>query len=140
MTGQRQHRGARLGPARDEAGFSVVEALVAIVMLAVVGLTLHQATLSALRYMQMGKARAAQAKLLEHAIDWARAEVCFLKSLSPGAAYPVELYDGSKASVLLRMTNPGEPPTVRMVEVELPPGDYAPGVKQTLLLDTGPCE
>jgi hypothetical protein len=118
----------------------MMEALVAIVMLAVIGFALHQATLSALGYMQTGKARAAQARLLEHAIDRARAEVCLIKSLSPGSVTPFELYDGSTAYVRPLVTGPGEPPSVRLVEVELLSGAYAPGVKQTLLLDAGPCE
>lgn len=140
MTGRHLRSSMPAARMRGEAGFSMVEAVIAIVILAVIGFALHRATLSALRYMQMGKARVAQARLLEHAIDWSRAETCFLMSeLGQKPVYEHELYDGTKARINLRGNVSGDPPTVRTVEIELPPGDSRPGVKQSLLLDVALC-
>lgn len=146
MIGRRLRSTTGATRTRGEAGFSIVEALIAIVILAVVGFALHRATLSALRYMQMGKARAAQAKLLEHAIDWTRSEMCFLKStLSPGLDYKIALHDGTVATLrwVESPPNPSDPSgdslSMRTVEIELRPGHSSPGVKQTVLLDMGIC-
>lgn len=125
---------------RSEAGFSMIEAVVAIVILAAVGFTLHRATLSAMRYMQQGKERASQAKLLEYAVDWVRAETCLFEStVGPGSQLNLSLYDGSPALVRNVPGRPGDPPAMRTVEIELPPREYAPGATQTVLLDVGPC-
>lgn len=140
MRAARRRVRAAWGRARSEAGFSMMEAIVAIVILAAIGFTVHRAALSALRHMQAGKERASQAKLLEYAVDWVRAEAClFAATVSPGSAFDLTLFDGSTATVRRLAGRPGDPPALRTVEIELPPANHAPGATQTVVLDVGVC-
>lgn len=119
----------------------MLEAVLAVVILGVVGFALHSATLSGMRYMQMGKARAAQAKQLEYVIDWVRADACYWKDkVTAGTQREFTLFDGTIAIVRLLNKQSGDPPALRSVEVELPATVYVSAISQPLLLDLGMCD
>lgn len=126
----------------DEAGFSMLEAVLAMVILAVVGLALHQATMAGVRHMQRGKVQSNQAKKLEYAIDLVRAEACFLSDelMTVDDEHALELTDGTEVIVRRLDDDPADPEKIRTVEITLPTMETAPSVSHVLLLDVGRCE
>lgn len=130
-----------LGRTRQEAGFSMLEVILAIAILAVVGLGIHQATLAGVRHMQKGKAQAAQAKRLEYAIDLVRADACALGSLLTAEEdYGLVLEHDVSATVRKLEGEASDPNLLMTVKLELPEVEGATGVTQVLLLDLGRCD
>lgn len=134
-----------------DAGFSMVETFLALIALSAIGFALHSGTLSAPRFVEASKARAEQARLLEHAVNWARANACLLQDelAAQDSTYVLTVsHRGSEYQVFFRKvefpasSEPSAAPVVSAVlpvEAQLPAGPHVREVRHVMLLDVSLC-
>lgn len=142
---------ASLNAHRGDSGFSILEALTAVIILGVAGLALHNATLAGVRWAQAGKAHAEQTRQLEYALDWARANACLLavELDGPGGTFALTqppLHVGNPATFTDTASAGGsgtsgelEELSLRVVQVHVPGVGLIGDVYHVFLLDVGSC-
>lgn len=128
---------------RGEAGFSILEAFVALIILTVVGFAIHNVTLSGLRHLERARALARQAEELEYSVDWARANVCDLFGrFAAGQQEHSLTVDGKVVAVFRGGTDSvsHDVPRARVFTVTLPAGEHVDELTHTLVLDVTACQ
>lgn len=132
----------RLSPElrRGEAGFSMLEAFIALVILGVVGFAVYSGVVNGIRHVQAGREQAEQARRLEYAIDWARANACYVADqLATGSDLQLPLSGSEPAVIRTAPKDPDEPPAMLAIELTVPGGERVSGFTHVVVLDLGVC-
>lgn len=125
---------------RGEAGFSMLEAFIALVILGVVGFAVYSGVVNGIRHVQAGREQAEQARRLEYAIDWARANACYVADhLATGSDLQLPLSGSEPAVIRIAPKDPDEPPAMLAIELTVPGGERVSGFTHVVVLDLGVC-
>lgn len=134
------------GSRHPEAGVTMLELLLAIVILSVLGLALYQSTLFGLRTNVRSQKRSELTHALQTATDWARAEACTLDARLVDALSEYVLPLPGQITATFRKADIAEmnapealPAALALIDVVLSAPGAATELNHRFMLYTGDC-